>query len=67
MYTWSYGKALVDGSQAQENVGLHLPRISIVLTDLWLWNQFSLQIKQLFPSSTQSQTKVRGKKKKKQN
>lgn len=64
MYTWSYGKALVDGSQAQENVGLHLPRISIVLTDLWLWNQFSLQIKQLFPSSTQSQTKVREKKKK---
>lgn len=61
LYTWSHGKALVDGSPAQENVGFHLLRVSIALTDLWLWNQFSLQIKQLFPSSTQSQQKVREK------
>lgn len=61
LYTWSHGKALVDDPQAQENIGSHSLRVSIVLTDLWLWNQFSLQIKQLFPSSTQSRQKVREK------
>lgn len=36
LYTWSHGKALVDGSQAQENVGFHLLRVNIALTDIWL-------------------------------
>lgn len=60
LYTWSRGKALVDGSQAQENVGFHLLRVTIALTDLWLWNQFSLQIKQLSqfnPESAKSEGK----------
>lgn len=35
LYIWSHVKALGDGSQAQENVGFHLLRVNIALTELW--------------------------------